>query len=164
MTAMTAFLESLKAAAEDAEAAERQFRREISARIAGLERERSFAYRRLNLMRAIAEAVAAAEDEEDAAASAVAVLRERLGWETQSEVRTQVLSRFEAVGEAAFRSVARPAEAPPGESARQVGEQPDATPVPQALADFEAWYAGTHQTEFLALFEHYMPDTPRVDF
>ncbi len=56
--AMTAFLDALKAAADEAEVAEKQFRREAAQRIAGLERERSFAFRRLNLMRAVAAAVA----------------------------------------------------------------------------------------------------------
>ena len=36
--------------------------------------------------------------------------------------------------------------------------------VPKALADFEAWYAGSHTQPFWVLFEHYMPETPRVDF
>jgi hypothetical protein len=149
--ALTAYLDGLKVAADQAEAAERQFRREVAQRIAGLERERSFAFRRLNLMRAVIEAVAGTEEEEIAVANVVAILREKLGWVTQSEAREEVLSRFAAVGEAAFRSVASP-------------EQTAAVSVRQALADFEAWYAGSHQTAFLDLFERYMPETPRTDF
>ena len=56
MTA-TSFLEGLHRAARDAEFAEAAFRREVATRVAGLERDRAFAYRRLNLMKAIAEAV-----------------------------------------------------------------------------------------------------------
>ena len=147
--ALAAFLDGLKAAADQAEVAERQFRREVAQRIAGLERERSFAFRRLNLMRAVIEAVIGAEEEEVAVANALAILRDKLGWVTQSEAREEVLSRFAAVGAAAFRSVA---------------EQACAVHVQQALADFETWYAGSHQTPFLELFEHYMPETPRTDF
>jgi len=33
-----------------------------------------------------------------------------------------------------------------------------------ALAQFETWYAQTHTTPFWTLFEHYIPETPRVDF
>jgi hypothetical protein len=61
MTAMS-FLEDLQAAARDAEAAEAAFRREVAARMAGLEQQRAFAFRRFNLMQAIAEAVGPAED------------------------------------------------------------------------------------------------------
>jgi len=149
--ALAAFLDGLRAAADQAEVAERQFRREVAQRIAGLERERSFAFRRLNLMRAVVEAVTGAEEEEIAVANAVAVLREKLGWVTQSKARKEVLSRFAVVGEAAFRSAASPEQAP-------------AVSVQQALADFETWYAGSHQTAFLDLFERYMPETPRTDF
>ena len=52
------FLDGLAAAAEQAKAAEARFRYEAAQRIAALERERATAYRRLNLMRAIADAVA----------------------------------------------------------------------------------------------------------
>ena len=33
-----------------------------------------------------------------------------------------------------------------------------------ALAAFEAWYAAVHGRSFWVLFEHYIPETPRVDF
>jgi hypothetical protein len=36
--------------------------------------------------------------------------------------------------------------------------------VPEALAAFEAWYAGNRPTPFWVLFEHYIPETPQVDF
>ena len=74
MTAMS-FLEALQAAARDAEVAEAAFRREVAAKIAGLEQQRAFAFRRLNLMKAIAEAVGPTEDEPTAVAYALAALR-----------------------------------------------------------------------------------------
>ena len=49
MTAMS-FLEDRQAAARDAETAEAVFRREVAARIAGLERQRAFVFRRLRLI------------------------------------------------------------------------------------------------------------------
>jgi hypothetical protein len=36
--------------------------------------------------------------------------------------------------------------------------------VRQALADFEDWYQATYRTPFWSLFEHYMTETPVVDF
>ena len=54
------FLDTLKAAADNAAQAEDTFRREIEERTKALGRERAFAFRRLNLLRSIAEAVATA--------------------------------------------------------------------------------------------------------
>lgn len=40
-----------------------------------------------------------------------------------------------------------------------------AAPGPQeALAAFEDWYFSTRQSAFWSLFDHYMPETPLVDF
>ena len=76
-----------------AETAEGQYRREAAQRISALERERVFAYRRLNLMRAVADAVAGSETEEVAVASAQAILRSKLGWSSDSEARKRVTRR-----------------------------------------------------------------------
>ncbi|MFI5010955.1 MAG: hypothetical protein ACHQAY_01275 [Hyphomicrobiales bacterium] len=146
------FLDTLKAAAEAAEAAESSFRREVAERVKLMERDRAFAFRRLNLMRAIAAAIANAEAEDVAVASALTVLRAKLGWSSDSEARDAVLSRFAAVAKTAFASIV-PADT----------EMPEADVVVE-LSDFEAWYAVTHPAPFWALFEHYMPETPVVDF
>jgi hypothetical protein len=149
--ATTSFLDALKAAADQAEAVEAQYRRDTAQRIAAFERERTFAFRRLNLMRAVALAVAESDSEEIAVANALATLRSRLGWSTDSATRTEVLSRFASVGQAVFRNLIPSEDAP-------------ITSVQNALAEFETWYAGSHQTPFWILFEHYIPETPRVDF
>jgi hypothetical protein len=152
MTVATApFLDALKAAAGQAETAEGQYRREAAQRIAALEQERAFAFRRLNLMRMIADAVAGSESEEIAVANALAALRSKLGWGSDSEPRTEVLSRFAPVGQAVFRNVTPSEEGP-------------VTSVQNALAEFEAWYAGNRRAPFWVLFEHHIPETPRVDF
>jgi hypothetical protein len=153
MKATTTFLDQLAAAADDAAAAETAFRRETTERIKTLERDRSFAFRRLNLMRAIAEAVAGAESEELAVASGLAVLRARLGWSSDSEARSAVLTRFAPVSQAIFASTRQEPET-----------EPPAGDVLAALGVFEAWYAQTHGVEFWSLFEHPMPETPLVDF
>ena len=146
------FLETLKTAADGAAASENAFRREIAERTKTLERERAFAFRRLNLMRSIAEAVATAEDSKLAIACSLAVLRTKLGWASDSEARDAVLSRFAPVAEAVFATLA-----PPDEGAPKLD-------VMQSLAEFERWYAESHTTPFWALFDQYVMETPVVDF
>jgi hypothetical protein len=151
--ARLAFLDALQAAADDAEAAEAAFRRNAAARIAALEQERAYAFRRVNFLRAIADAVSVAEDEETAAAHANAALRTRLGWTSDSKARSAVLTHFAPVAAAIFLAYAAEAD-------REAGR----ADVRAALASFEAWYAETHAKPFWALFEHYIPETPLVDF
>ncbi len=146
------FLDTLKAAAEAAEAAESSFRREAAERSKLMDRDRAFAFRKLNLMRAIAAVIANAEAEDVAVASALAVLRSKLGWSSDSEARDAVLSRFAAVAKTAFASIAV-----------ADSEMPEADVIAE-ISGFEAWYAATHPAPFWALFEHYMPETPVVDF
>jgi hypothetical protein len=79
------------------------------------------------------------------------VLCDKLGWSAESPARSEVLSHFMPVSESIFRNLARP-------------DDTDAAPVQDALAEFEAWYGGSHEAPFWALFDHSIPDTPRVDF
>jgi len=152
MITTASFLDRLREAAAEAEAAETAFRREISARIREIEMERAFAYRRLNFMRALADAAAGAESEEIAVANVLAVVREKLGWSSDSDARAAVLSHLAPVAQAMF--------------ARLAPSEKDGTPadIGEALADFEEWYRGKHGQPFWVLFEHYIPETPRVDF
>jgi hypothetical protein len=152
MTLPTAsLLEGLAAASDCTAAAEAEYRRETAQRMKALERERIFAARRFNLVRAVADVVADAESGEIAAARALAVLRTRLGWVSDSDARSAVLSRFAPVAEALFRGLAREEAALFADPSRE-------------LAEFEDWYAKTHPNPFWALFENYMPETPLVDF
>jgi hypothetical protein len=150
MTA-TIFLESLETAAREADVTETAFRREVATRIAALEQSRAFAYRRLNLMKAVAEAVSQAEEEQPAIAYALAALRSRLGWESDSDARAAVLTRFAPVAKALF-------------ACSLPDERLNETDVGAALTQFEDWYSRTHTTPFWTIFENYMPETPRVDF
>jgi hypothetical protein len=151
MVPASVFLDGLKDAADRAVKAEEDFRRSIAARTKALETERAFAFRRLNLMRAVAEAIAPAENEEAALAAATATLRARLGWSSDSAARSETLARFAPVAKAMA------AEAKP--------EIPEKTvDMADALAEFEAWYAATHPVPFWVLFENVMQETPVVDF
>jgi hypothetical protein len=147
------YLDALKLSADQSAVAENEFRSQIAARIKELEKQRSFAFRRLNLMKEVASVIAGAESEEIAVAAATAVLRVKLGWANDSEARIAVVSSFAPVAQAMFASLA------PVESDDE--EKPD---VIRTLAEFEAWYGATHQNPFWVLFENYMPETPVVDF
>ncbi|WP_119300619.1 hypothetical protein [Dongia deserti] len=151
MSPIAPFLETLEAAAKSAAAAEMAYRREAAERIKALERERSFAFRRANLMRPIADAVARAESEEMAVAGSQAVLRAKLGWSSDSEARSAILTQFAPVVRGLFRNL---------------HPQPDAPPVDilASLGAFEAWYEATHRKPFWDLFDQPMPETPLVDF
>lgn len=146
------FLEPLQTAASAASAAEAAFRQQAAQRIAALNRERAFAFRRLNLMRAIVDAIVEAETEELAVGRALATLRGHLDWSNDSEARSLVLARFSPVAQAVFANLT---------AAGSHAPVPDVT---QALAEFENWYAETRDTPFWSLFDQYRPETPVVDF
>lgn len=154
---LPSFLAELEAAADASARAEDEFRRGVAARFKALETERAFAFRRLNLMRALVQAMAAAEDEEAAVTYARAALRARLGWASDSKARLEVVARFEPVARAMFA----PCEPAEGDAESSAGARPSAK---EALAAFESWYVATHPVPFWVLFENVMPETPVVDF
>jgi hypothetical protein len=84
-------------------------------------------------------------------AYALATLRVRLGWESDSEARAAVLARFAPVAQAVFATL-------------KPNDDNGKADVAAALAQFETWYAQTQTTPFWTLFEHDIPETPRVDF
>lgn len=153
MTGASSLLDMLELAATRAAAAEEEMRRQAAEQIKSLERERAFAHRRLNLMRAVVEAMTGAESEESAVAAATATLRNKLGWSNDSEARLEVVSRFESLAKQVFASLLYEVEGG--------AEPPD---VNATLAAFESWYRETHPQPFWILFENQMPETPLVDF
>jgi hypothetical protein len=147
------FLDELQQAAERAEAAEKQFRREAVQSIRNLETERAFAFRRLNLVRAIAEGIKGVETPESAVARAVEILRSRLGWsDEQSEAKLLICQNFAPVAESIFASLS------------EKDDSSGMNDFAEALASFESWYSSTHSSPFWVLLEHHMTETPRVDF
>ena len=143
--ARAAVLARLDAAKVAADVAETAYRAEAARRTEELARERAHAWRRADLMRSLAAALDGIGDAEMAVAAGQALLRARLGWSDDSEARAEVLARFAPVAVALFEMESEAA--------------PEA-----ALAAFEDWYATTRQSAFWYLFEHYLPDTPLVDF
>lgn len=146
-----AFLADLKAAAITANEAEGALRKRMAEEVARLERERVFAYRRLNLMSEVAAAVRPAEDEVAAIACGTGVLRVELGWETDSEARSATLAQFATVVRALFEGLDVPEQkAPASEGA-------------EALRAFEAWYESAYRRPFWALFDQDSADLPLVE-
>jgi len=147
------FIDDLTLAADRAQAAEDSYRREAARQTTRLATERAFAFRRLNLMRAIANGVGDAASKEVAVSVATAALRARLGWSHDGEARDAVLARFASVAQAVFADL----------SPRNDTE-PAGLGVHKALADFENWYAQTHPSAFWVLFENEMRETPVIDY
>ncbi len=146
-----AFLDHLKAAATSAHEAENALRKRMAEEIARLERQRAFAYRRLNLMNEIAKAVASAEDGDAAVARGLAVLRTELGWTSESETRKATLERFERVVRAAIAGLSSTETA---ESAPDIADE---------LSGFETWYESTYGKPFWVLFDQEIQEIPLVE-
>ncbi|GGF86884.1 hypothetical protein GCM10007301_53480 [Azorhizobium oxalatiphilum] len=157
MTDADAFLASLGEAARAAGSREEAFKAEAAASLKQLEAERTTAYRRLSFLQALTARAAAAETPEAGRAAVEAHVRATFGWDGDSEARTQVFERLAPLSAALFTATHPATE----------GEEKPAAPPEEpaaALAAFEDWYEQTRTSSFWYLFEHYMPETPRVDF
>jgi hypothetical protein len=153
MTQQPAFLAILEAAAHAADAEETAFRREATARIETLERARTFAFRRLNVLRAMLEAARRAPDPDASIAAQLDLIRDRLGWAgSEGETPRLVLDRLVLLAACVDAEVRPPAADPTADDACA------------ELARFEAWYTERFGTPFWALFDRYSPETPVVDF
>lgn len=164
MSARAAFLAHLDAARTAADVAETSFHAEAAARAEELATERAHAYRRADLMASLAGAVSQAASPEMAAAAGRALLASRLGWDEDSAARTEVLSRFADVAQALYAAGGHEAEAEDTASATASLQAAETADPLVALTGFEAWYLETRETPFWYLFDHYLPETPLVDF
>ena len=148
--ATPSFLDHLQQATHRSDEAEAALRQEMSARLKKIEEDRKFAYRRFNFMRAVVEGTQSADSEDIAVARAVGVLRTKLGWSSDIEVRQAICESFAPVAQAIF-------------ACRDPAGDPEADVI-AALDRFESWYHDKHGSAFWILFEHYIPETPVVDF
>lgn len=158
-SSLSPWLADLGAAAEAAASAEDAYRRDFARRVAALAEARAFAFRRANLVRALADAIDGTQDEPAALSHGLAVLRTRLGWSSDSEARAEILAHFAPVCAAMFG-----AAAPPAPEAARPGPGPEAPDPAAALAAFESWYRQARGSAFWVLFENVIPETPLVDF
>jgi hypothetical protein len=156
MTPATTFLNTLKSAADQASGAETAFHRELAQRIKLLEKERAYAFRRLNLMQLIANSVMGSEDRDMAIAGSLAMVRIELGWDGEDDGHNLVMTQLKNVSEAVLGVLKPPSE----ENAAPQAPAPD--PV-AALKQFEQWYARTYQRSFWSLFDQERPELPLVE-
>lgn len=148
---LTTYLDELEQAAHAASTAEEVYRREIAQRVRALEQERAFAFRRLNLMRTVASAVAGHEEEAEALqAGSVAFMRE-LEWTGATESQRQTLEQFRPVVLAAW-ALDRAEEG-----------QRDQAALTRALTAFEDWFAQSRQGPFLSVMEREVVELPLVE-
>jgi hypothetical protein len=147
MTEFATWLETLTAEARAASTAEIEHQKEAARRAAELKEARAFAWRRLNLVRAVAAAVRDAGDEAAAAAAGRTAMLRAVGWNGATQAQRDVADRFAPVVLAVWAAT-RPV--------------PASADVPAALAAFEAWY-GERGTPFLALMEREIPELPLVE-
>ena len=153
MPAAPALLAVFEAAADAASETEAALRKRMEAEVTAAERERAVAYRRLNLMRTLTRAISRAESAEAAVSSGLAAVRAQLGWESDSDTRSETLSRLGPVVSAAFAGLAAPAQ----------DAQAPAVDVAGTLAEFEAWYERAYARSFWALFEQEIAELPLVE-
>lgn len=152
-----ACLEELGRVAREKAVAEESFRKEIARRTQELKTERVFAYRRLNLLKAVAAELSSAESEEDALASGRHVLFREAGWGGGANPsRDEVFEHFAPVVLAIWQAN-KPADE---DSAPAEGDGID---IGEALEAFESWYAETHQSAFLHLMEREIVEMPLVE-
>jgi hypothetical protein len=150
-------IRDLNDAARGASVAEETFRREAAERIATLGRARAFAFRRLNLVKAIVAAMATAEDHPAAMAHATAAFLREVNWSGASESQREVVEKFLPVANAIWD--ARQA----GESDEGKGESEGAAAVEQQLAAFEQWFERNRNGPFLSLMDGEALELPLVE-
>jgi len=157
MVPMPAFVYDLERQAKLAARAEADYRIQTRDRLAQLEAARVTAYRRLNLLRDMAAAIAAVTDEAPAIDAGVDYACTRTGWSEADAAYAEVRARLKPVAEA-MRAADQPAATPDQPS------PPVQAPV-LAFASFEAWYRARFDADFLSLMAS---DTPTfqsvVDF
>jgi len=144
-------LATFERAAGTASEAEATMRKQMEAEILRLERERAFAYRRFNFMRALTSGIQPAESEQVAVANGCAVVRAELGWENDSETRTETLTKLVPVIQTTFAWLTA-----------ATGDR-SADQIVQALSDFEAWYGARFEQPFWMLFERHVEELPLVE-
>ncbi len=142
-------LATLNARADAASTEETAYRRESARKIEVLERSRAFAYRRLNLIRKVAETASGETDAKKACDARIAAAFVEIGWIGGS---LDELDEKGREAETKFRPVAEAIGS--GDEAAMLG----------ALDAFEAWFAERFGRPFCSVFDRYVPDTPKVDF
>lgn len=155
------FLVEMERMAHLAQREELAFRDGIARELARLERERQFAFRRLELARSMAIAAEGAESEEAAVSRQIAALVAQFGWYSEGEQRQKILAAWTPVAVAVWKS----AQAPATSGVDDHSTFPkDPAAVLDAIRAFEVWYEREIGQPFLAILDHEMPEIPVVEF
>ena len=156
------FIAHLETAAVTAHQTEMTFRNSISAEIARLERERQFAFRRVELAKTMMRAAAKGDDFEAAMAAQLAAFRAEFGWHGDNDERRTFLDAWRPVAVAVAGSIGKSEVA--SEPSEPSDAPVDSAAVGAAMATFEAWYEAKFGRPFLAYLDVEIPEMPVVEF
>jgi hypothetical protein len=148
---LTAYLDDLERTAHNASTDEEIYRREAAVRFRELEQARAFAFRRLNLMRTVIDAVTGIEEEEEAVKAGRTAFMREVEWSGATEAQRQAIEQFGPVVLAAWQL------------SRVEGDGGDSADLTKALDDFEQWFAGSRDTPFLTVMEREVVELPLVE-
>lgn len=142
---------AFRQAAHAAGEAEAAFRASFRPRLEALERERSFAYRRMNMVADMARAALDAGARDTAAAMALSLVAVEFHLEAGREAHARIFDGLRPVAEA-VAALAFPAES---EAAPDIAAE---------LARFETWYEAEFDSPFLARADLPAVTTPLTDW
>lgn len=146
-----ALVAQLEAEAKAAQETEMTVRKQMADEVARLERNRTFAFRRVRLVRALINAATAHESEQAALAAERQAVCNELEWAGDSEAQNAILDRLQPVARSIWQCAGTDAPTDPQLVIRE-------------LESFEAWFEAAHDKSFYALFDRYVPQVPVVDF
>lgn len=154
------FIAELERLAHSAQREELTFRDSIAREITRRERERQFAFRRVELARSMARVAAGAQSEKVAIARQLDALVGECGWYGESDQRRKTLEAWTPVAIAVWQGV-QPTTASPAEGHAAAT---DPVAVHHAMCAFEAWYELEFGQPFLAILDYEIPEIPVVEF
>ena len=146
-----ALLGQFEAAAETAQEAEIAVRKKMADEVARLERERTFAFRRVRLVRTLLNAAEVHDTETEALMAERRAVCNELDWNGETEMQSTILDRLQPVALGIWKCTCTDTEQGSAE-------------ITQELRDFETWHETAYGKSFYALFDRYVPQVPVVDF
>lgn len=151
-TATMLLLAAFETSAKAAQVAEAALRKDLAAQIARSERQRVHAFRRIRLIRTLADGAGAADaDDETRWSAQKSALADDLGWSTLTASYSEILD--------ALRPLAAQVRA-----SLEPGHGPATAAVVAELERFEQWFEQKHGKAFYVLYDRYVPEVPVVDF
>lgn len=144
------YIDDLDRIARAASEAEEIFRKDAARRAEELRKERVFAFRRLNLLRAVGNAVRSVDEAEEAQANGRHVLTREAGWTGTTPAQKEVAERFSPVTLSIW-------------AATGDDRMGDGISTADAMASFEKWFEESRKTAFLDLMEREVVELPLVE-